>query len=110
MAEALALRWAITEALRLELNTLVIETDSMEVISCFLGKKESVVLDSIIQDCRAFAVNFNSFHLSHVRRGGNNVAHTLAAMTSEFPNLCWWDNFLVFLHWPLLADVFSVVI
>lgn len=70
VAKAQALRWAITEALRLELDTLVIETDSMEMYSCFLGKMSSAKLEPIIQDCRVFAIHFASFHLSHVNQGG----------------------------------------
>lgn len=42
-------------------------------------------MEPIIQDCRVYVVSFTSFHLSHVKRGGNNVAHTLAAKASEYP-------------------------
>lgn len=38
----MAFRWAISEALKLELDSVVIESDSLEVISYFLG--EGIVL------------------------------------------------------------------
>lgn len=38
IAEAQAVRWAIQEALSLDMDSVVVESDSLEFISCFVGK------------------------------------------------------------------------
>ncbi|XP_057434426.1 uncharacterized protein LOC130727336 [Lotus japonicus] len=109
VAEATAIRWAMGEALKLDINSIVLETDSMEFYSCFWNKKQNLLLDTLLLDCTNMASQFSSFNLVHVKREGNKVAHLLASLAVDFPNKCWWDNFPSAVNSALLADVFSVV-
>ncbi|XP_057422060.1 uncharacterized protein LOC130715918 [Lotus japonicus] len=79
LAEAMGLRWALAEALRMEMDAVIVELDSTEVISCLVGRKCVANLEPIIQDCRDLAVKFISFSIIHTKREGNRVAHKLAS-------------------------------
>lgn len=39
IAEAVGLRWALAEALRIDMDVVVVEIDSADIISCFVGRK-----------------------------------------------------------------------
>ncbi|XP_057450419.1 uncharacterized protein LOC130742132 [Lotus japonicus] len=110
MAEAVGVRWALAEALRIDMDSVIMETDLVEVISCFVGRKCVANLETVIQDCRNLAVQFASFSIVHTKREGNRVAHALAAKASDYQNRCWWSEFPSFLNSAILADVFSVSI
>lgn len=110
VAEALAACWALDAAVKLELDTIVLETDSKELYSCYWNKKHNSLLEPIVQDCRLLASKFVSFDLIHCSRNCNKVAHLLASMASEYPNKCWWEMFPSAISSALLADVFSLIL
>lgn len=55
MAEAMSLRWALLKAYELGLDSVVFETDSQVVVSCFQQHKENELLEPVLQDCRVLA-------------------------------------------------------
>ena len=54
----------------------------------------------IIADTQALANSLNRFSFSHVRRGGNTVAHCLARRALDLHSSClvWLEDVLVFLQ------------
>lgn len=110
MAEAKALRWTLLRLQEPGIDALVIEMDSQLVVLCFMQQKVNEFIEPSLQDCRAIASLFHSFDLVHVKRTGNKVAHLLASLAFDFPNVCWWDNFPSQLSSAILEDVFSIII
>lgn len=108
LAEVLVIRWALEEAAKLELDTIVVETDCKEAALCFWRKKDISAVEFIVQDCRDLALQFQSFDLVHVHSECNKAAHLLANLASYFSDKFWWDHFPSALNPVLLADVFSL--
>lgn len=109
-AEATTLRWALARVQELELDTVEVETNALNVVVAFNKEKSFVDLEPVIKDCRMLAAHLHSFKLQHVRREANKVAHILASLAVDYPNRCWWDDFPAQIQSVLLAYVFSILI
>ncbi|KAL2899874.1 hypothetical protein RDABS01_024956 [Bienertia sinuspersici] len=84
MAEAMAMRFGLTMALELGFVTVELESDALEVVRavnlCSFGRNPlGLILEDIVEMSNAC----NSFSISHVRRCGNTVAHSVARLYPE---------------------------
>ena len=101
--EALACRKAISFALDLGVENVILEGDSMTIIQAL--NSDSSCASSyghIIDDIRACALLFSSISFSHVKRQGNNVADSLAKLAKLSRCPCFWSD-------GLPRDVHSLV-
>ena len=104
--EALACRKAISFALELGVENVVLERDSETIIQAL--NADSTCASSfghIIKDIRVLALDFDSICFSHVKRQGNTVANSLAKL-AKF-SLCpsfWTDGLPRDIHNLVVAD------
>ena len=104
--EALACRKAISFALELGVEKVVLEGDSDIIIQAL--NADSICASSfghIIEDIRVLALNFASICFSHVKRQGNTVADRLAKLAKY--SLCpsfWADGFPRDVHNLVVTD------
>lgn len=90
VAEALALRWAVSLAVDLGFQRVCFETDRLQLFQ--LWKKlpdESNYLSTILNDCFLFSRSFDLFSIIFVRRLGNVVVEFLARNAPSFARLVW---------------------
>jgi len=79
IAEAEAARWALQQAVNRRWRQVVIESDSLGLISKLqIGKRGRSYLDIILDDISSLLPCFDSLLSSHVKRAGNVVAHCMA--------------------------------
>lgn len=92
IAEALAVREAISFATNLNINWILIESDNMELISACRQEKEIGEIMAIIRDVGIMKEKIHKCGFTWIGRDGNSLAHTLAQMTqrNSLPNnWCW---------------------
>ncbi|XP_024163264.1 uncharacterized protein LOC112170267 [Rosa chinensis] len=95
LTEAVALRESLLKAPELNYTNLLIERDSQLVIHCVIGKTNTRHLQSIIQDIKQLASNFNSVIFTHTFREANFVANVLASVGHGSNELISWTS-----HFP----------
>ncbi|XP_024172136.1 uncharacterized protein LOC112178182 [Rosa chinensis] len=96
LTEAVALRESLLKAQELNYTNLLIEGDSQLVIHCVIGKTNTPWhLQSIIQDIKQLASNFNSVVFTHTLREANFVANALASIGHGSDELISWTS-----HFP----------
>ena len=79
VVEALALRREIILADEIGIRRIILESDAEKVVRAFKSDHEDLSdLSLIIDDCKAFAINFLSFDCCFVRRSSNQCAHVFA--------------------------------
>ena len=104
--EALACRKAISFALELGVEKVVLEGDSDIIIQALNSDSNCAnSFGHIIEDIRALALNFASSCFSHVKRQGNTVADKLAKLAkySHCPSY-WADGIPCDVHDLVVAD------
>lgn len=104
VAEAVALRWALSKAVEVELDRVIIESDSEIVIRAMKSNLCPPQIEMLIQDCKQLALNFSFICFEHTRRELNSVAHLLASKASEFPSNMWWEAAPSWIAHALLVD------
>ncbi|KAL2892194.1 LINE-1 reverse transcriptase-like protein [Bienertia sinuspersici] len=91
VAEAMALRHAVKIAIEAGFRAVVVETDCMRVFTHLKNKlQDNSEFGSIINDIRLLGGGCSSFSVSHVKRSGNVVAHSLAKLCSQYEGLIVW--------------------
>ncbi|XP_018443423.2 uncharacterized protein LOC108815278 [Raphanus sativus] len=78
MAEALAMREAVTEAKRTSLLKVWFRTDSLELARALNSKSYPVELYGVLMDIKLLSLSFNFFFVSFVGREHNVLADSLA--------------------------------
>jgi ribonuclease HI len=111
MAETLALRDVIVFAHARGFQRVVFETDSQELVRCWLARsKERSLVAPILEEINTVKDNFISFSLVFQGREGNKVAHACARLacarnvTQEWLGVC--PDFLLD---SILADCNSML-
>ena len=90
LAEALAIRMAISVLKREGLDGCVIASDCLSVVQRIECKgMDRSTCGPVIQDIKASACSFDSISFRHVYRGQNLAAHCLAR-SSEFSSMSLW--------------------
>ena len=91
--EALACRKAISFALELGVEKVVLEGDSETIIQALNADSNYVnTFGHIIEDIRALALNFVSFCFSRVKRQGNAVVDKLAKLAKYSHCPSYWSD------------------
>ncbi|KAJ8646880.1 hypothetical protein MRB53_008628 [Persea americana] len=76
--EAYALVWALRFALEVSTRTIIVESDSLQVIKVVQSPEEDFSqIGNIIDEAKAISRMFSSCSFTHVLRDGNRVAHSL---------------------------------
>ncbi|XP_057418408.1 uncharacterized protein LOC130712598 [Lotus japonicus] len=105
VAEGLALRWSLESALELQLECIIIDSDSSTIIAAMTSTRPcSPQIDVIIDDCKRLASNFPVISFSHVNRKANVAAHKLASDAISYSGWIWWDSPPSCIAETLLAD------
>ncbi|KAL2941112.1 tRNA dimethylallyltransferase [Bienertia sinuspersici] len=87
----MALRHAVKIAIEAGFRAVVVETDCMRVFTHLKNKlQDNSEFGSIINDIRLLGGGCSSFSVSHVKRSGNVVAHSLAKLCSQYEGLIVW--------------------
>ncbi|XVF03403.1 hypothetical protein REPUB_Repub04eG0258300 [Reevesia pubescens] len=106
VAECIAFHEAFTFSVEVGMRNIVAEWDSTLTV----GAVNSLSLDhsiagGIVEAVKLLFQRFNSFKLLHVRRGGNQVAHSLAKHAKEVEDFeAWLEDIPPFLHALVLKD------
>lgn len=79
MAEALAMRWALRLMRELDMDSVVVESDT------------TVVVKALKTGLR-MASKFNGICFCHVGRKSNFHAHELVVLAHLYPDNIWWDH------------------
>lgn len=79
LAEAMAAKFGLIIARRLGLMRVELEVDALNVAKALHGRSFGrAPIDLILEDTSVLGDGFISFSISHVKRGGNTVAHLAA--------------------------------
>lgn len=92
MPECLAAKMALTTAKDLGLTCLVLQGDSLDVISLLQNPLEDTpwIISTLIQDCLSIIKTFTVFRCLHVRHCANSVAnHIVKHGVSSFRLESW---------------------
>lgn len=85
--EALAAMKALSFAHELGFRSAVLKGDSLRLIQALKSEVHSLSpLGLLLEDVKVYARNFVRLLYSHVKRNGNNVAHSLAKYAICIPN------------------------
>lgn len=83
MAESLALRDAVSLARNLDLERVVFESDSLDLIKACRGELKKHQIQNILKDIWQMKQDFLTCGFTWTPREGNEVAHTIAQMASS---------------------------
>lgn len=83
MAEAIALREAMSLAANLQIDYIVVESDSLDLIKTCRNEQEIGEIRHIYQDIRHLKQSFQKYAFTWVHHSGNLLAHTIAKMHSR---------------------------
>lgn len=92
--EAMAAAWALSFASNLGVRRVVLEGDSMAVITG-LREVEKVLVPCglLLEDAKILSQQFDELLYSHTKREGNSLAHSLARYAVGIPDfLIWMEN------------------
>ncbi|XP_057432075.1 uncharacterized protein LOC130724818 [Lotus japonicus] len=92
LAEAYAVPWCLQMASEMDLENVIVESDSLAVIHALRTGSCPPDIEAVIQDCKVLFSLFPVICFSHARRQANSVAHELAALASNFPFHVWWHE------------------
>lgn len=95
VAEALAMREAVSVVAGMQLQNVVMETDSLEVVLALANESEPFLTEAqgIILDCLELGKAIPGRMVHHTRRGGNKVAHGLAKYSLSLDRgVSWFDD------------------
>ncbi|KAL0006865.1 hypothetical protein SO802_008367 [Lithocarpus litseifolius] len=92
--EALAARFALQFALDIGCTNLILEGDSKNLMTWLSNDSEVLSYGGLLlDDIRRLSSFFSQLHYSHIRREGNNVAHSLARYAAHISDfLVWMEN------------------
>lgn len=97
-AEALAVLEGLKLAHRLNISSIVVESDCKAVIDMLLGVSSTLTEAGVwIHDILELAGCFSDISFSHVCRGNNELAHCLAKKSLSLGSYLWLSNFPVWL-------------
>lgn len=92
LAEAYAVRWGLQMAAEMEMENVVIESDSLPIVHALKTNSCPPEIEAVIVDCKTLISLFPIIRFSHARRQANGVAHELAAIACDFPFHVWWHD------------------
>lgn len=110
IGEALAARHAVKTAVEAGLWTVVLESDSLKLITHLKkGVKETTNFGFIISDILFHGSFCLSLSFNHVHREGNRVAHKLAHLSKEFRDMRVWIEEIPHEVWDIVnSDLLSM--
>ena len=106
VTEAEACRDGLRLALNMEIRDMIMETDSLQLVSLWNSRRQQLLeIAVILQDIEEMVQSLTSFYFAHVKRSANNVAHLCAKQASQSrPSLLWQDHPPSFLLSSLHSD------
>ena len=82
--EATAILYSLIRTLEASYDIIVLESDSLGLISWLhSGKRGLAPINLILEDIRAKIISCSSLLASHLKRGGNTMAHLIARLCPE---------------------------
>ncbi|WJX83405.1 hypothetical protein P8452_66068 [Trifolium repens] len=103
LAEDLGLRWCLQWIMDKNLQNVVVEMDSENVVNCILGKLKLVEIEFIIADCLDMLFSLLNVNVVSVKRCKNKVAHGLVGVARSLCSMSWFGN----VPQPISSIVFS---
>ena len=89
--EAVAARRAIMLARDLNLTSIILEGDSKIITRAIQAEEQSLAsYGNLIEEIRKYANSFLNVRISHVKRKGNSVVHSLARHARHVSGLVVW--------------------
>lgn len=91
-AEALALREAVSFAVKLGISSVIFESDNLELIQACRQDIQRGKIKNIVEDMLLLKGSFHRSGFTWTPREGNEVAHLVASLASKkalFPNWSW---------------------
>ncbi|RHN73700.1 putative ribonuclease H-like domain-containing protein [Medicago truncatula] len=90
IVEALRFRLAIQFSYDMGFRNIIVEGDSLIVVKALKAhSNDNSYFGLVINDCKSLSCLFSSFLVSHVRRGGNSIAHALAKFALDSTDFVW---------------------
>ena len=97
MAEAMAAHPATLFAQELSFSKVMMEGDCLQVVSALNSKVNcNTLYGNVVEETRHQACKFHFCRFTHVRRGGNKLAHALARRAVSSADLDVWVEELAF--------------
>ncbi|MCH82297.1 ribonuclease H protein [Trifolium medium] len=91
LAEAQGLRWCLQWIKNQNLQNVVVEMDSENVVNCILGKLNLVEIEFIIVDCLDMLFSLLNVSVVSVKRCKNKAAHGLVGVARNLGSLMVWE-------------------
>ena len=105
VTEAEACRDGLRLALNMEIRDMIMETDSLQLVSLWNSRRQQLLeIAVILQDREEMVQSLTSFYFAHVKRSANNVAHLCKQASQSRPSLLWQDHPPSFLLSSLQSD------
>lgn len=109
VAEAMAIKEALSWIDRMRWSKVSLESDCLVVIQAIRSKvKMRSCLGGIIEECRWYLKSLNKVSLYFVKRSANTVAHTLARASYRYPDRSFdrWSVPIEVMH-CIVADLYG---
>lgn len=90
VAEALALREAISMAVNLNIPSVIFESDNLCLIEVCRGKARKEQIRGIVNDINTMKNQFQRVEFTWTHREGNEVAHCMASLAAEGSSTTNW--------------------
>ncbi|CAH9139859.1 unnamed protein product [Cuscuta epithymum] len=100
VAEALAIREALSWLKQSGWDYINVESDALQVISSINSGSDGSLSGVIIDDIRDMSTSFTSIYFTHMKRSANRVAHDLARAVVS---MC--DRYVWLYHFPTCISV-----
>lgn len=81
IAEAISLREAMVIAMNMDLQDIIFEFDSPQLIQACKGEMLYGEIQHIVKDLRLWQINHDNWNFAWIGREGNKGAHTIAKLT-----------------------------
>ncbi|XP_058776112.1 uncharacterized protein LOC131650418 [Vicia villosa] len=89
VAEAMAIRWALSLMQAIHLDNAVLQSDALNVIDSIYGLNYIADLDPIVADCKHLITCFRNVSVSFIGRRGNVDAHHMVGVGRTLGNKTW---------------------
>ncbi|XP_058778794.1 uncharacterized protein LOC131652829 [Vicia villosa] len=89
VAEAMAIRWALSLMQSIHLDNAVLQSDALSVIDSIWGLSYIADLEPIVADCKHLLACFRNVTVSFVGRSGNVDAHHMVGVGRTLGNKTW---------------------
>ncbi|XP_058776247.1 uncharacterized protein LOC131650559 [Vicia villosa] len=91
MAEAMAVKWALSLVQSLHFDNFVIQSDALQVVNCISGLSVIADIVPIVADCKSLLASFKNVVICFNSRDYNSEAHHMVGIGRLHGSKTWFD-------------------